>query len=80
VVRDQDIIFFVHTPGGLMVKITQENAPKELWDYFRNVQDTEAIISERAVAFLSRLTGCPCTIKRTIQVSCKASEPFRKEA
>ena len=71
--RDQEIYFSVHTPGGLMVRMDLDNAPQQLRDMFRKVELAESLLSEQAVAFLSRLTGCPCTIHRNIQVSCGAS-------
>lgn len=71
--RDQEIYFSVTTPGGLIVRIELDNAPQTVRDMFRKVEEPESIMSEKVVAFLSRLTGCPCTVHRIIQVSCGAS-------
>ena len=70
---DETIWVDVITPKGLVVKVEWENLPKQVRDLFGHFDRlTQRQIEERAVACMSRLTGCRCTLQRSLQVTCDA--------
>jgi hypothetical protein len=73
--RSVGIHFSIITPGGYIIRLDLEDAPKQTQDVFRAVEEPTSIQLEKAVAFMSRMTGCRCTVHRSEQVTCDVSSP-----
>lgn len=68
-----EIHFSIITPGGLIIRQDLHQTPKPLQDIFRKVEVPTTMLLEEAVAYLSRLTGCICTVHRHEQITCEAN-------
>lgn len=78
--RDLAIHFSIVTPGGYIIRMDLDDAPKAAIDLFRAVEEPTTIQMEKAVAYISWLTGCRCTIHRSEQITCEARSPAKTTA
>lgn len=70
-ITDTTLTVHIHTPGGLIVEYSEECWP----DVFRSrMNDDSTENLKNTVAYLSRLTGCRCSIESKTQITCDAND------
>lgn len=71
--RDINEWFSISTPGGFIVRVEIDHLPEDLRKMVREALTADDDVE--AVTFLSRLTGCRCTLHRMVQTTCEANTP-----
>lgn len=68
---DVEIVFYIITPGGYIIKQDFSDCPKTIRDIFSEFTDglTTRMILEKAVKAMSQITKCDCTVTRTENVT-----------